>query len=273
MKARFAVLFCTCAFLSAFPAAADDALLCLRETARIEKKEGIQKHLLSAISLVETGRYRKEYPTGVAWPWTVRTAEKGSYFDTKREAMDFVNELRKKGEESIDVGCMQINLKFHPDAFKDLDEAFDPAKNIAYAVKFLKRNYKETNSWGAAATQYHSKNSEKAMKYEDLLLSAWKRLNKHGNPAVADMKAVREKRAGEMKRENEIRREKIGREKEIAKRKKEREKSKTLADIQDSKRRSAEWRKQKIEEYMSRRRAAVSEEPVFEDVAAKSDEK
>lgn len=261
MKARFA-FFALLSLTATAPAAADDALLCLRETARIEKKEGIQKNLLSAISLVETGRYRKEYPTGVAWPWTVRTAEKGMYFDTKEAAIAYVRQLRENGEDSIDVGCMQINLKFHPDAFKDLDEAFDPAKNIAYAVTFLKRNYKETRSWGAAATQYHSKNAEKAMKYEDLLLGAWNRLSKHGNPAEKAGAVPAPARKTAVK-------------KDLPRRAGAAKSDKRKADVvlpgsEEAKRRSAEWRKRKIEEYMSRRRAPDSEEPVFEDSTSAS---
>ena len=32
---------------------------------------------------------------------------------------------------------MQVNLGYHPDAFEDLEQAFDPTYNVAYAASFL----------------------------------------------------------------------------------------------------------------------------------------
>ncbi|MBR4126849.1 MAG: hypothetical protein IKR09_04665, partial [Alphaproteobacteria bacterium] len=62
---------------------ADDSLLCLKEAVRLEKKEKIQPNLLSAIALVESGLYFKQYPTGISWPWTVTAEGKGTFYDSK----------------------------------------------------------------------------------------------------------------------------------------------------------------------------------------------
>ena len=65
---------------------------------------------------------------GVVWPWTINVEGKGFHFKTKRDAIRFVKDQMTAGKESIDVGCMQINLKYHPDAFTSLDQAFSPRR-------------------------------------------------------------------------------------------------------------------------------------------------
>ena len=242
-----------------FPVRADDALLCLKEAVRLEKRENIQPNLLSAIALAESGRYFKQYPTGVPWPWTVTAEGKGTFFDSSAEAVQAVRELQKNGVENIDVGCMQINLKYHPEAFPSLEEAFNPAKNVAYAARFLKRNYQETKSWGEAATRYHSKNVTKAYKYEDKLLETWNRLVKYGNPAdpgrTAKTKDVSKETVDNINKK--VRKIKQKMQKNVS--------DEIKAGSVEARRMADKWRKEKLEEYMARKKAKQTEEPIFED--------
>lgn len=247
-----------CLFLP-FAAAADDSLLCLKEAVRLEKRERIQTNLLSAIALVESGRFSKKYPSGISWPWTVTAEGKGTFYNSKQEALTAVGELKKRGVENIDVGCMQINLKYHPTAFDSIEEALDPRKNVAYAADFLKRNYSETKSWGEAATRYHSKTVHKAFKYEDKLLETWKRLSEYGNPAdpekQASVKDVSKETADRLNKKVSRIKKKI--------------RKKTVDTIKpgspESREMAAQWRKEKLEEYMAGKKAKPQSEPIFED--------
>ena len=248
------LVFCT-------SAAADDALVCLKETAKQEKENKIQTNLLSAIALAESGRYSKNYPSGIAWPWTVTTVDGGYFFETKKEAIEKVRRLRNEGITSIDVGCMQVNLKFHPNAFESLEDALDPAKNVAYAAEFLKRNHKETGSWGIAATRYHSKTTHKAFKYEDKLLNIWRRLAQHGNPAKPETKATVKDISKEAanKISNKV----------FKPKKAPVQQTKTIKPgSEESKALAAQWRKEKLEAYMAKKKKEdqiyQSEEPIFE---------
>jgi len=56
----------------------------------------------------------------------------------------------------IDVGCMQVNLYHHPDAFDSLESAFDPVTNATYAARFLKSLRGAQGSWAYAVGQYHN---------------------------------------------------------------------------------------------------------------------
>lgn len=155
----------------------DDALVCMEATQKFEKEYQIKEHLLTTISSVETGRWDAKRQQSLAWPWTVNAQGKGTFFKTKAEAVREVKRLQKAGVKSIDVGCMQINLAYHPDAFKSVEEAFDPKKNVEYGAKFLKKLYhKRGNDWIKAAMAYHSSAPKKAQIYKKKLASAYEKV-------------------------------------------------------------------------------------------------
>ena len=149
---------------TAAPEAARPWETCAGQTARTERTNGIPHRLLQAIALAESGRWNAERKATIAWPWTVTAEGQGLFFATKAEAIAEVEHLRARGVRNIDVGCMQVNLHYHADAFDDLDEAFDPAHNVAYASTYLKRMYEDRRSWPEAAA-YHSTTPEFAGPY------------------------------------------------------------------------------------------------------------
>ncbi len=137
-----------------------------------EKKHGIPEGLLQAISKIESGR---KDSTGqvVSWPWTINSEGQGHHFPTKEAAITAVRELQAKGVNSIDVGCMQVNLHHHPDAFQNLEDAFDPQKNVAYAANFLKKLKINHASWLNAIAHYHSANPTHHIPYRKKVMHAW----------------------------------------------------------------------------------------------------
>jgi len=155
--------------------------LCKMATREIERRYQITPNLLRAISLTESGRWLEEDKVNIAWPWTVASGGAGEYFPTKGQAIAHVQKLQSQGIENIDVGCMQINLRYHPDAFQNLNEAFDPFQNAQYAAKFLTRLFKEEKSWSAAAGRYHSSEPTKNMYYREKVLSYWNYANREAH--------------------------------------------------------------------------------------------
>ena len=96
----------------------------------------------------------------------------GTFYPGKAEAIRAVQVLQARGVASIDVGCMQVNLLHHPAAFRDLDEAFDPAANALYAARFLGGLYARTGTWPAAAAAYHSLTPKLGAQYGQYARSA-----------------------------------------------------------------------------------------------------
>ena len=48
-----------------------------------------------------------------------------------------VRALQLRGVRAIDVGCFQVDLFYHPCAFANLDDAFDPDANAFVAARIL----------------------------------------------------------------------------------------------------------------------------------------
>jgi len=105
---------------------------------------------------VESGRWNEGKQQKTAWPWTVTANGKGKFHATKADAVAAVKALRAANVRSIDVGCMQINLGYHPKAFAAIEDALDPARNMAYAARFLKELRQRKRSWASAVSYYHS---------------------------------------------------------------------------------------------------------------------
>lgn len=138
-----------------------------------ERAAGIPNQLLAAVARAESGRWDKTASASFAWPWTVTAEGKGQFFASKDEAIDYVKRLQQRGVRNIDVGCMQINLMHHPDAFADLEEALDPNANVAYATDFLKELFEQSRSWVKAVGNYHSATPEFHMRYRQKVMQLW----------------------------------------------------------------------------------------------------
>lgn len=165
----------------------EGAKLCTRYLPRHERQYGIPEHLLAAIASSESGRFHRGLGLNLPWPWTINVNGRGYFFDTKEEAVAAVNKFRAAGYNSIDVGCMQVNLRHHPTAFASVDQAFDPAYNVGYAASFLKRNFLEEGSWRKATASYHSKTDSYGSPYASRVFGAWSRIVSK----VADARAGR----------------------------------------------------------------------------------
>lgn len=151
----------------------DPWTLCARHAAEIEIREDLPPHLLSAIAKVESGRWLASARAVHAWPWTVTAGGKGRFYPTMDEAVDAVRALRASGRRNIDVGCMQVNLLHHPDAFENLRAAFDPARNIAYAADLLQRLKLEARTWPKAIAYYHSRTASLNGPYRHKVFRVW----------------------------------------------------------------------------------------------------
>ena len=112
--------------------------------------------LLLAIALVETGRAMPGSGRLEPWPWSLNVEGEGRTLPSRAAAIAEARALLAEGRRSIDIGCMQINLLHHPGAFASLEEGFEPAANIRYAIGFLRRLQARQGSWEGAIAAYHS---------------------------------------------------------------------------------------------------------------------
>jgi hypothetical protein len=154
-------------------ATTDPTKLCRAAIARAEQDANIPAGLLQAMGRVESGRRNPETGRVGPWPWTINAEGRGHFFPDRAAAVAAVRELQGRGVRVIDVGCMQVNLHFHPRAFANLDEAFDPWANARYAARFLAELHAARNDWMVAAGHYHSHTPELAEAYRGRVRDAW----------------------------------------------------------------------------------------------------
>ena len=147
--------------------------LCRAAILQAERTGHLPDRLLDAIAVVESGKRDPVSGAVYAWPWTINAEGVGHWYDSKADAVAAVQALQARGVRSIDVGCMQVNLMHHPDAFTSLEAAFDPMTNAAYAARFLQQLFNQTNAWPLAAAAYHSFTPDLGAEYARKVLAAW----------------------------------------------------------------------------------------------------
>lgn len=132
-----------------------------------EKAFDVPPGLLSAIGRVESGRFDAQEGRIIPWPWTIDVAGDGRHFDTAMEVVRTTQWLRDKGIANIDVGCFQVSLMHHPNAFETMEQAFDPPTNGRYAGKLLASLKARLGNWPDAVAAYHSADPVRGIPYRD----------------------------------------------------------------------------------------------------------
>ena len=147
---------------------------CEKTIKSIELQTDIPKGLLLGIGKAEA--IRKINNKYIIWPWTINHAGKSMFFDTKKQMSKYVFRNLKRNDFNIDVGCMQINIKWHRNNFKKIADMFEVSPNISYAASFLLQLKKKHSSWDKAIKHYHSSDPKKNISYLIKVKSFWKRL-------------------------------------------------------------------------------------------------
>ncbi len=170
--------------------------LCRAAITEAERSANVPRGLLQAIGRVESGRRDPETGQFAPWPWTTNAEGEGKYFPTREAAIAHVRQLQARGVRIIDVGCMQVNLHHHPNAFASLEQAFDPLINARYAARFLSELNGGRADWRQAAGHYHSQTPERAGPYREKVLAAWDRDARNAGDSSAEAMALARLRAG-----------------------------------------------------------------------------
>lgn len=143
---------------------AETAAICDAAALRGAETGDAPADILRALTRTETGR--KLEGKLRPWPWTVNMEGEGFWFDTREEALAFVRKRHDAGAVSFDVGCFQVNFRWHGEAFDSIADMFDPVLNARYAAHFLSELKREGGDWRAAVGRYHSRTPKYANRYK-----------------------------------------------------------------------------------------------------------
>ncbi len=138
------------AVLAGVSAASAGDLACEREMARASAETGVPLNVLYSVGLTETGR------RGELGAYDMNVDGRGVHSTSLAEALARFAAAKTSGAKFIDIGCMQINERFHGMRFPSPAAMFDPRRNVDYAAAFLRTLKAEEGSWTLAVARYNA---------------------------------------------------------------------------------------------------------------------
>lgn len=123
---------------------------CEAEIARAARRWGVPPAVLHAVGLTETGR------KGVLSPYALNIDGATVFAGSAEAALRRFEQARRDGAKFIDLGCMQINHRWHGKAFASPARMLEPALNVDYAARFLKELRLREGSWTLAVARYNA---------------------------------------------------------------------------------------------------------------------
>jgi soluble lytic murein transglycosylase-like protein len=123
---------------------------CEPEILRAADRYGVPTGILYAVGLAETGK------KGSLQPNALNIEGKAVFPRSRAEALATFESARREGKTLIDLGCMQINHRYHGDHFRSVDDMLDPRQNVDYAARFLVSLHARHMSWSMAVARYHA---------------------------------------------------------------------------------------------------------------------
>ncbi|WP_231564744.1 hypothetical protein [Paracoccus halophilus] len=139
------------------------AEICEWAAQKAARESGVPADILGALTLTETGRRLD----GVVrpWAWSANAEGEGTWFDDPVSAIAFAEDRVARGRTNIDIGCFQLNYRWHGQNFASIEQMFDPLENARYAASFVHQLYRESGDWRKAAGMFHSRTSVYAQRY------------------------------------------------------------------------------------------------------------
>lgn len=106
-----------------------------------------------AIAITESGM------DGSPDPYAMNIAGRSHHAKSTGEMAQIIASNYKRGVTSIDVGCMQVNLKYHGGKFARPTDLLDSATNVDYGASYLIKLAADKGSWREGVMDYHNKNN------------------------------------------------------------------------------------------------------------------
>jgi hypothetical protein len=132
---------------------------CTEHVLEAEQQLSIPRGLLLSIALVESGQ------DGIPHPYATNVGGKAVYSDSADEARTQLLDSKGKPRANATVGCMQLSVQHHRGSFRPVERILDPAANVWYAARYLKRLRADSGSWAVAVARYNGGNRAQQRDY------------------------------------------------------------------------------------------------------------
>ena len=147
----------------------------------VADEHGVPASILYAVALAESGTVVDPSRSLRPWPWTLNVSGQGRFFPSRRAASEALHAVLAAGRESVDIGLMQINWRYHKARLASPTRALDPYHNLRVAAGILRGCYQRREDWWAAVGCYHApNNARRAARYQQRVRRHWQRLVARG---------------------------------------------------------------------------------------------
>ena len=124
--------------------------MCETEMAKASATYGVPLGILYSVGLTETGQ------RGWLDPFAMNIDGRAVRSASLPEALARFENAVAHGAKLIDIGCMQIDQRWHGQDFRSVEEMFDVRRNVAYAARFLRGLRLSEGSWTMAVARYNA---------------------------------------------------------------------------------------------------------------------
>ena len=142
----------------------------------VAKSHQVPVDILYAIALAESGtRYRGEQ---IPWPWALNIEGQSVFCESRQDAIHRVSKAVQQ-QQSVDIGLMQVNWRWHSQRFATLEESLVPLKNLSAGAAILYEQFEQTQDWWAAVGRYHdpgqdAQSLDSAQRYRERVKQYWR---------------------------------------------------------------------------------------------------
>ncbi|MCZ0866738.1 transglycosylase SLT domain-containing protein [Dasania sp. GY-19] len=141
----------------------------------VAKSYHVPVDILYAMALAESGtHYRGE---ATPWPWALNIDGQSVFCESQQDAVYRVSQAIRH-EQSVDIGLMQVNWRWHRQRFSTIDESLVPIKNLSVGAAILYEQFERTNDWWEAVGRYHDPGQDRAsldsaQRYRERVKQRW----------------------------------------------------------------------------------------------------
>jgi len=126
-------------------------------------------------SVMLFGEPRRRTP--LPWPWTLNIAGRPVRLPTRAVAEQQLRAALQAGIDSVDIGPMGINWRYHKRRLLSIERSLDPYWNLRVGAGLLAGHFADCADWAEAIGRYHSPaNTARAARYSALVLARLRRL-------------------------------------------------------------------------------------------------
>ena len=142
----------------------------------VARSHQVPADILYAIALTESGTdYRGEK---IPWPWALNIDGDSVYCASRQDAIHQASHAINN-RQSVDIGLMQINWRWHRQRFSNIGASLIPMRNLSAGATILYEQFEQTNDWWEAVGRYHDPGQDaeslaSARRYRERVKQNWR---------------------------------------------------------------------------------------------------